>query len=90
MTRVECMRQAAIVEHEAREWDRIDPRFSVSAREDRDNWRARGKEIPRRVGMVCARARRRQRRRNDPKMRVRERDLWMVLANFGATPRVIP
>jgi len=80
MTRVECMHRAAVIEHEARVWDRIDPRLSVSARQDRDDWRAAGKAIPRRRGALAllARQARAWRRRlggirdpkNAPKMRL--------------------
>ena len=64
MTRVECMRSAAWCMNRAEivaAWG-----STLQARGLRvwaDEWRARGKAIPRRVGMCCARARRRHRLR---------------------------
>lgn len=59
-TRIGCMRRAAVCLHmlikgeiDDREWTL---RWTAT-------WRAAGKAIPRRIGMVCARARRRHRRR---------------------------
>ncbi len=76
VTRFYCARRAARWRHVAAVEGPSDAAFCLgwAAR-----WRAAGKAIPRRIGMVCARARRRQRRRDAESLRTNRWDLGVTI-----------